>query len=250
MKEEERSQWIIRLRELHIKVFKDADDFDDYLINSKADESKVALFMDGDDLVGYCAAHRFMMKLKGKRIAVFRAEAGLLANYRGSNATFSFGFKEALSYKLFHPFQESYYLGTFVHPSIYRLMTKYFPIVYPNYRYETPPHMKQLMLDLVELYKAPAADSENPFIRKVGWITADSDEERRRWQESDHADARFFLTENPGYGEGHGLVTLIPMDMANVTGVFLRWLSSKAGVTEGSMKNKNRETIESRPGVK
>lgn len=232
MKEEERFEWATRLRELHIRIFEDAESFDDYVINSEADESKLALFMDGDSLVGYCTAHRFMRELNGRTIAIFRAEAGLLRNYRGSNATFSFGFKEALNYKLLHPLQESYYLGTFVHPSIYRLMTKYFPIVYPNCHDLTPPHVKQLMMDLVNLYKAPAVNPENPFIRKVGWVTADSEEERRHWQENDHPDVRYFITENPGYGEGHGLVTLIPIDMTNLTGVFLRLFAFKVGAGE------------------
>jgi len=230
MEEEERLKWTNRLRELHIQVFKDADSFDDYVINSKADESKIAIFFDGESLVGYCAAHRFMMEIKGKKLAIFRAEAGLLKNYRGNNATFSFGFKEALNYKLLHPLQESYYLGTFVHPSIYRLMTKYFPVVYPNYRNATPPEVKQLMLELIELFNAPPVDPANPFIRKVGWITSDSKEEQLHWQKSDHPHSNYFMEQNPTYSDGHGLVTLIPMDMANLSGVFLRVLTSNMGL--------------------
>lgn len=229
MEQDKRDEWIKRLRELHMSIFSDADNFDDYVINSKADESKIALFMDCDSLVGYCAAHRFMMDLRGKKVAIFRAEAGLLKNYRGNNATFSFGLREVFNYKLLHPLQKCYYLGTFVHPSIYRLMTKYFPVVYPSFRFETPSHIKKLMLDLVSFFKAPAASPDNPFIRKVGWITADSEEERRFWQESDHPHSRYFVMANPRYIEGNGLVTLIPMDMANLTSAFLKWLLSGSG---------------------
>jgi Cyclic nucleotide-binding domain len=64
----------------------------------------------------------------------------------------------------------------------------------------------------------------------VGWITRETDVERRYWRHCDRPHARYFTSQNPGYVRGHGLVTMIPFDPRGVAEIARRFLASKMEV--------------------
>lgn len=218
-----------QLYRVHERVFAGTDEaeFADYVVHSRARETKIAVYKSKGVSVGYCAVHRFVKDLAGQSYVVFRAEAGLLRAYRRRNSTFPFVFQTALRYKLFHPFRNVCYLGTFVHPSVYRLMTKYITGIYPNCRRPTPPSMEQLMIALAEAFHVPVAEKGDLLIREVGWITRDSEVDRKYWFENDQPDIRFFVSRNPRYGDGRGLVVLVPIKMTNLLMAVLRYRMRK-----------------------
>lgn len=170
----------------------------------------------GGELVGYCAAHLFDRVLQGHRCGVFRVEAGILGPYRGRHSTFLFGIRQALLYRLRHPFKRLFLFCTPVHPSSYCLLAGRFDEVYPAPDRPIPPRVEALMQALAESFDERPEASGDAGLCQAGWITRDSEQERRRWEQSEAPEVRFYLTRNPGYPRGVGLITLVPLSWHNL----------------------------------
>ncbi|APE30396.1 hypothetical protein BOX17_05145 [Halomonas aestuarii] len=168
------------------------------------------------ELIGYNAAHLFDRVLEGRPCSIFRVEAGILRAYRGRRSTFLFGMRQALAYRLRHPFRRLYLFCTPVHPSSYCLLAGHFHEVYPGPGRPVPPAMQTLMQEMADGFGEIPAASGDPGLRQVGWITREGEQETLRWQASEAPEVRFYLTRNPDYRQGVGLVTLVPLSWRNL----------------------------------
>jgi CRP-like cAMP-binding protein len=65
-------------------------------------------------------------------------------------------------------------------------------------------------------------------VRQVGWITRDTPAEQRSWHGSELPTPRFYIEQNPGYSQGHGLLTLVPLDAGSLAKSILKWGSAQA----------------------
>jgi hypothetical protein len=157
--------------------------------------------------------------LDGVPTAVFRAEAGTLREYRGGNVNARFALALALRYLLKNPGRRVYYLGSLVHPSSYTQFAKYCGEVWPRRDVQTPVEVQSLMEELASEFGLEMVDEARPLVRKVGWKTRETEAEREYWQHCDKPAARFFIEANPGYVEGHGLVTVVPATAATILGM-------------------------------
>ena len=214
-----RAEFARKLYVLHNQIFSGVslDKFVGYVVDSPAAYTIIKLFLNArGEWIGYCAVHGFDKRLGGRRCHVLRAEAGLLPEYRGTSATLFFGFARAIRYKLLHPWRRLYYLGTFVHPSVYHLFARHFWRLYPSCRLATPPAIEAFMIELADAFAIPVLAPQRPLVRDVGWVTREPESDRQYWQTTDKDDVRFFVAENPGYGQGHGLVTLVPLTARNI----------------------------------
>ncbi|WP_257459150.1 cyclic nucleotide-binding domain-containing protein [Archangium lipolyticum] len=219
MSPEERSSLTDALYEVHRQIFDgvERESFRKYVIDSKADHTWIQLHKnEAGETVGYFALHIFEKQFGGVPTAVFRAEAGSLRAYRGGNANARFGLKMALSYLLKHPGRRAFYLGSLVHPSSYSLFAKYFGEVWPRREQETPPELLGFMDELATEFGLERVDPANPLVREVGWRTRETEMEREYWLHCDKPPARYFVEANPGYVEGHGLVTVVPITVPNL----------------------------------
>jgi CRP-like cAMP-binding protein len=214
---EAREQLIDALYAVHDQIFDgvERESFAKYVVLSKAEHTWIQLHKNAaGEIVGYFAFHIFERQLGGVPTAVFRAEAGMLQAYRGANANARFGLSVALRYMLKHPGRRTFYLGSLVHPSSYSLFAKYCGEVWPRREQQTPPELLGFMDELATEFGLERVDPANPLVRHVGWKTRETEAEREYWQHCDKESARFFLEANPGYGEGHGLVTVVPVSAA------------------------------------
>lgn len=219
-----------RLYEIQREVFEgvDYDAFTKYVVDSKAERTWILVHLnDSEEVVGYFAWHIFERSLAGKALAVFRAEAGSLRAYRGSSANAPFGIKRALSYMLQNPRKPIYYLGSLVHPSSYSLFANLHREVWPRSGIDTPSSLLALMSALADEFGLTPVDPLDPLVRQVGWKTRDTDGEREYWQRCERPAARFFIERNPGYGEGHGLLTLAPVSLTLLLGTARQLTSQK-----------------------
>ncbi len=227
------------LYDVHCQIFDGVDkaSFVKYVIDSRAERTWVLLHKgETGEIVGYLAIHVFERRLRGEPCAVFRAEAGTLRAYRGRNSSVDFFLRKLLEYLLQHPGRPVYYLGSLVHPSSYSLFTKYAEQVWPSPTTPVPPDIARFMSQLADDFGIPVVDPRHPLVRQVGWITRETDVERRYWRHCDRPSARFFITENPGYVDGHGLVTLVPVKLAAMLRVAGRMARSKAELLVDSAK--------------
>ncbi|KFE64017.1 cyclic nucleotide-binding domain-containing protein [Hyalangium minutum] len=216
---EERQQLARALYAVHEQIFDgvEFEAFTQYVVESKAEHTWIQIHRnEAGDIVGYCGLHIFERTLGGVPTAVFRAEAGSLRAYRGGNVTMRFGMPLALSYLLRNPGRRAYYLGALVHPSSYTLLARYFGQVWPQREGAVPPELQSFIGELASGFGLKQVTPERPLVRQVGWKTRETEVEREYWQHCDKPAARFFTEANPSYGEGHGLMTLVPLTVSNM----------------------------------
>ncbi|SET53860.1 cyclic nucleotide-binding domain-containing protein [Stigmatella erecta] len=216
---ESRRQLTDTLYAVHRQIFDgvDRESFAQYVVGSKAEHTWILVHKNAaGDAVGYFALHLFEKQLGGEPLAVFRAEAGLLRAYRGGNVNARFWMERVVRYVLRHPGRRVFYLGALVHPSSYSLFARHCGEVWPRHGQETPPALLSLMTSLASEFGLEQVDPARPLVRRVGWSTQEPDVESEYWKHCDKAEVRYFLASNPGYGQGHGLVTVVPLTLDNL----------------------------------
>lgn len=208
------------LYKVHKQIFKGLNekDFDHYVVNSPANVTKIFIYRNKrkKEIIGYFAVHRFEKFIDDRPLVIFRAEAGLLPEYRHKNANISFWFGEAIKFKILHPNKEVYYLVSPINPSVYARLAKYIYKVYPKYDSIVPPQIEKLMMQLADEFGLEMVDKNKPFVRKVGWITQATEKEKVFWQSSDNPHIRFYIDLNPDFDKGNGVLTLMPLTFLNL----------------------------------
>jgi CRP-like cAMP-binding protein len=116
------------------------------------------------------------------------------------------------------------------------LFTKYAPVLWPNYRYPTPKAIETLMSQLGDDYGLLLIDPAQPLVRYVSWFTRETDLERSYWQNSTKPDAQFYIRTNSGYAEGHGLLTLIPLQVQHILAIAANYLRFSLKQRSNSLK--------------
>ncbi len=208
------------LYDLHSRIFRGVDkaSFVAYVIESKAEHTWIQLYRDQDGaLGGYAAVHIYERRVGGKMTAILRGETGTLREHRGADLVVNCYARHLLRYRAAHPLRPLYFLGSLVHPSSYGLIARHMDEVWPRQGVETPAEILELMDSLGDAFGLDRVDAANALVRKVGWQTIDSRNDRAYWERCERPGVQFFLRENPGYEEGHGLLTLVPLTLGAVT---------------------------------
>ena len=218
MPEADRNALADELYEVQAEVFAGVDHkrFVTYVIESPSDSNLIEVYRVEGRAVGYFALHRFDQDVGGRPTSIFRGEAGVRRAFRGRTPFARLFLRRALPWIIAHRGREHFFLGSLVHPSSYHGIARYARTVWPNPSVETPPELQQLLCDLGDRFGLERVDPDNPLIRAVGWRTRDTDVEALYWQQCSKPTAKFFVDQNPGYGEGHGMLTLVPLALSNV----------------------------------
>lgn len=224
------------LYDLHARIFRGVDkaSFVKYVIDSKAEHTWIQIYRGEDgELGGYLAVHIYERVVDGVVTAIIRGETGTLRKYRGANVITAFFADRVVRYLAAHPMRPFYFLGSLVHPSSYAQWTRYADGVWPREGVETPAEILDLMDQLGDAFGLDRVDACNALVRKVGWQTIDSRDDRAYWEGCERPGVQFFLRENPGYAEGHGMLTLVPITLGTVALGLARYGAAK---TEGRAK--------------
>ncbi|MCY1079361.1 cyclic nucleotide-binding domain-containing protein [Archangium lansingense] len=219
---EARRQLTDSLYAVHQQIFDgvDRESFGRYVVESRAEHTWLLLHKNEEgELVGYFALHLFEKQLSGEPLAVFRAEAGSLRAYRGGNVNARFWLERLVRYVLKHPGRRVVYMGSLVHPSSYSLLARLCGELWPRREQETPPGLQAFMDALATEFGLEKVNPDWPLVRRVGWRTRESEMESDYWAHCDKPEVRYFLQANPGYGEGHGLVTVVPITLKNLRSI-------------------------------
>ena len=219
------------LYDLHRRIFRGVDkaSFVKYVIDSKAEHTWIQLYRGEDGaLGGYLAVHIYEREIDGRMIAIVRGETGTLRKYRGANLIGGFFAERVIRYLAAHPLRRLYFLGSLVHPSSYGQLARYVDEVWPREGVETPAEILALMDALGDAFGLARVAPEHALVRKVGWQTIDSRTDRAYWERCGRPGVQFFLRENPGYEEGHGLLTLAPLTLGAVTRGVARYVFAKS----------------------
>lgn len=227
---DEKESFIDSLYQLHSRIFDGVErtNFISYVVDSPADWTRIKIFKNCmNEWIGYCAVHRFNKLIFDRPCVIIRAEAGILREYRGRSQTVWFGLNEAIKYRIKHPFCALYYLGSFVHPSVLYMFSRYFSEYYPRSDTPIPERIKVFMLELANVFHIEPVVGQNVLVRQVGWITKESTEDRDFWQNYSHPIVKFYIKTNPGYVSGNGLLTLVPLTFGNIFMSLIRFIKNK-----------------------
>lgn len=217
---------------VHAQIFGglDFEGFRHYVIDRQAWRSWIWVKRnERGQVVGYHATHAFQLDVQGQPSTVVRMEAGTLPASRGRDLTMVYNCARLLQLWLAAPTRRWCIFAALTHPSSYTFLSHYAPVIWPRHDAATPAPVQQQMEQLADLFGLECVDPGNPMVRRVNWITRETEAERQRWQASRRPNARFYMRANPGYVEGHGLVTLIPMDGAILLRALGRFLAGRAG---------------------
>jgi hypothetical protein len=215
---------------VHTAIFEGVAEpyFSAQVVSPGAESTEIEVFRDeADRMSGYCAVHLYLKVIEGIPHAVLRVQAGLLPALRRGHSTIAFLIARTIRYKVRYPRHRMYLLLSPVHPSSYRLLAEYLPVVYPNRRYGTPIAMQAIMMRLADIMGAGSPVEGLPLVRDVGWRTRESAAETRLWTTDTRPDVQFFIAANPEYRRGHGLLTLAPLTFANIGGAVFRYAIGK-----------------------
>lgn len=227
---QEKQRFSDNLYQLHCQIFDGVsrESFQSYVVDSSADYSRIRIYMnESSDWVGYCAMHRFEKRIAQRNRVIIRAEAGILRAYRECNQTLCFAFVEGIKYRLLHPFTPLYYLGSFVHPCVLYMFSHYFGQCYPLPKQDISPRRKAMMSELADAFGLEEVEGQSWLVRRVGWVTRQSEADSHFWQDNPDIVVQFYIHTNPGYGQGNGLLTLVPLSFSNVFFSLVRFLKHK-----------------------
>lgn len=233
MAPEQRDALARELYAVHSKIFSglDYEGFRDYVIERGAWRTWIYVKHNASgQLVGYTAMHAFRLTVDGRPRTVVRMEAGTLPAHRGRDITMVYGVLRLLRIWLNHPWRRTCLFAALTHPSSYTFLAHYAPVIWPHVDHaEIPPRVMGEMEALAANFDLERVDPANALVRRVDWVTVESEEDRQRWRSSRRADTRFYMAANPGYTQGHGLLTYIPINGMILVRSLARFLAGRAG---------------------
>lgn len=255
MPAEARARLARELYGIHSRIFtgQSFEEFRDYVVERRAWRTWIYVRRDArGETVGYTSVHVFHLDVHGRASSVIRMEAGTLPEARGRDLTMVYALLRLIGVWLRAPWRRTCIFAALTHPSSYTFLAHYAPVIWPHVdRKPIPPEILREMEALAEAFGLERVNPENPLLRKVEWVTIESDEDRQHWRTSRRRDTRFYMRANPGYTEGHGLMTYIPVDGLILLRSMTRFVSSRAGyivrLLSGKARAPRRVTADARP---
>ncbi len=220
------------LKELHEKIFLTPvgvtlNEAISPYIHSPAAVRKISIYYDENKPVGFMCMQRYEVDINGKKINVFRSQAGLLEKYRENNTTKLIYLKFIFSELLRHP-RKSLFFAICIHPSSYCAILKG-----PYGRINAWPteenvssniEMRCLCKKLCNSFNLEVEERDGVFIYNDG-LGPTRNEKTSRSSISD--DAAFFMKINPKYVNGDGVATIVNFSIIDVSRHFLYQIFSK-----------------------
>lgn len=218
--EKDKIKLIDDLYQLHNKIFDGVDkhQFTNYVINSKANITKIFIQKYKNEVVGYCAIHFYKFDNFDERIGVIRMEAGLLPEFRkGNNQIHYFALLKSLEFFIRYQNRKIYFLGSLIHPSSYIALTNLSKHVWPSLVNPLPnDRIKSILNRLSNHFDLLPVNASNPYVVGVGWKTRKIENSQYDLSSLTKPSAQFFLQKNPNYQEGDGLITILPVNIKNL----------------------------------
>lgn len=207
-----------QLYKVHTEIFDGVDysSFKNYILAPKADRTRIHTFTNrAGEAVGYIAIHDLLVPVKGRRLRIIRTEVGLQRAYRGHNLALRILLRECIRAWFQNYGRNLWFMATPVHPNPYCSAANQMAEMYPRTGQRTPTHIQTLMEQLGQKLQLETPQNGLKWQRKVGWQVRNTAQERKRLEESQDPNVQFYLRENPHYGEGCGLMMLIPCHIGN-----------------------------------
>ncbi len=149
---------------------------------------------------------------------VYGGQMFVVKDYRGSSFIHNFVMKEIFLFKLSHPFRKLIAWGDCISHKSYILTQNAFPDFYPHPDKKIPPEEKRLIDYLGNKHYPGLYNQENGTIHKKEKRMKDHVIKLTE-KDLENKYLKFFVTRNPGYFKGHGLLCYWPATFKNFLGI-------------------------------
>jgi hypothetical protein len=228
----ERALLTQELFDVHCQIFSGLsyDEFKSYVVERQAWRTWIYVKKsEQGETVGYTAVHVFLLDVDGRPSTVIRMEAGTLPAWRGRDVTMVYAIGRLLRVWMLHPWRRTCIFAALTHPSSYTFLAHYAPVIFPHVKRKLPREILEEMEKLAACFDLERVDPINPLLRRVDWVTLESEEDHLRWSNSKRRDTRFYMKANPFYTQGTGLMTYIPVTGPILLRSLRRFVASRAG---------------------
>ena len=219
MNEQDKEKIINELYLINSKIFSgvDLNEMKNFLTNPKADRIKYLVYRDKyGNAVGYTAIIFFLLKMEGGLKGIINATIGILPEFRGGiKGPKKFFLFESVKWKCRHPTVPLYIVEGNVHPASYLLLVRDLPRLWPRPGDDGSPEMQKLLLTVADILDMKCPDPKRPFVRDLVWTTVENEYERAYWANSRMPEIRDYISRNPNYSSGEGLLYILPFDAKN-----------------------------------
>ncbi len=226
----EREGFTDELHRVHEQIFDgvEREAFRRYVVEPSDADTRIQVFRDPEGAAaGYVAIHGFRRTVLGTKTLVVRSEVGVVRRWRGSAPQAAFVLSQCLRLWLCNLGLPKVVLGCPVHPSSFWGVTRRAARSWPRPGSPTPPKVRAAMVTLADQFELPRVAGADPLVRRVGWVTRDSEADRAYWEQHRAPEVRFFRAHNPGYTRGEGLTMMVPLTLSLLVGGGLHQLRDR-----------------------
>lgn len=213
-------------REVQQAIFEDVD-FDSFyseVIFPQARDAHLSLYSNANhEWVGYLQYCHSLCTLEGKPCVLVRSATGLLPSYRNKTAIGSASASYLLGLYLRYPLRSIYVFTSPINPVSYKTIARTLAEYWPSPWVATPPEKQNLLKAICEFYNYKSLDN-NPMVRDVGWKVKGI---KQMSFPSDDTLIQYYISQNPRYVEGYGLMVLSPIHLKNLLSGVKRLLSKR-----------------------
>ena len=194
----------------------------EYFMKRVAKNNYYSFYMNGDQVVGFTGLRINEFTIKGKDyFTIYFGQTVIKSEYRGSSLIQKTGIK--LSMKFFHKLVscKSFFWADALTFRSYLVFAKTLEQYYPSFQSEMPEEIKQLRNHIGLTHYPETFCKETGTVVKTKNVVVDHSAKIEEKHLID-PDIAFFARANKKHSEGHGLITLGPINTTNLVRIALK----------------------------
>lgn len=214
----EKDQLANNLFQVHNAIFDGVskDAFQQYVLEAPTKRSRIFTFHNkAGNTVGYITHQQYGVKINGRKRNIYRTEVGLKPEYRGCNSASMILFREMLKAYFRTGFRRAWFVATPIHPNPYCIAVQHLHSIYPHPDRPMDDKKRKLMRGIADATNLEPGAPDLPLQKKVGWITKESPSKRIAILNSKDESVQYYLSQNPDYHLGKGMMMVIPVSVRN-----------------------------------
>ncbi len=176
-----------------------------YFDSKDAQERKLRLYYDNNNLVGYC----LLTFTCQTNTTVIGASAGFFPEYRQGGNTFQFSLFESFKCWLRSPWRKHYYADRMLSPAMYRAIAKNTGIIWPHFQHNSPEHLFERFNPNGELDGHYSLRCLVPIGRSSNYTS----QELASLRASNKPEIQYYCQVNPQFDNGVALFVIIPIHL-------------------------------------
>ncbi|MEO1260495.1 MAG: hypothetical protein AAFZ15_16990 [Bacteroidota bacterium] len=175
-----------------------------------------AFFYEGKQLVGFTGLRINKIKVANKKtLLLYFGQAVIETKYRSKNLLARMSIIIGRKYFWDLLFSDGYCWCDTISFKSYLFFAKSMAEFYPTYREETPIKEELVIFNIGETFYPDSFSPMSGTVKKEkNYVNDPAAIITKRHLSS--PDINFYATANPGYAQGHGLITIVPMSIKNL----------------------------------